>query len=51
MSCRQSPYGDCEEDDNFRMLCDLEGDDTKLACTVEDNQRWKNYGFAWRKLE
>ncbi len=51
MSCRDSPYGDCDVEDDFRMVCDLEGDDDRLSCEVDDNPRWAAYGFAWHKVE
>jgi hypothetical protein len=51
MACAESPYGECDEEDDFRMLCDLENDDEALACEVDDNMRWEVYDFAWRKVE
>jgi hypothetical protein len=51
MTCKESPYGECDEEDDFRMFCDLEDDDAKLACSVDDNERWKAYPFSWHKLE
>lgn len=51
MRCAESPYGDCDDEDDFRMVCDLEGDEDRLGCSVDDNQRWEAYGFAWHKLD
>lgn len=51
LSCRESPYGDCDEEDDFRMFCDLVGDDDKLSCEVNDSPRWEAYPFAWHKLD
>jgi hypothetical protein len=51
MRCDVSPYGDCDVEDDFQMDCNLEGDEDQLVCEVDDNPRWAQYGFAWRKLE
>jgi hypothetical protein len=51
MKCDESPYGECDEEDNFKMDCDLQGDEDQLACEVGAPSRWEAYGFAWRKLE
>lgn len=54
MVCAESPYSSgCEEDDDFRMFCDIAGDDEdQLLCEAKDNMRWEAYtGLSWHKLE
>ena len=51
LTCQESPFGECEDEDDFEMDCDLADDDSQLSCDVDENPRWEKYPFAWQKLE
>lgn len=48
MSCLQSPFGECEEEDDIRMDCDVQSDPLEMDCDADG--RWRDYDFRWKKL-
>lgn len=45
MSCLRTPFGECEDSDDFEMSCDFEQEGNELTCDGENN--WQDYDFVW----
>ncbi len=48
MSCVESPFGECEEEDDVSMDCEVVTDPLGMECDAEG--RWRDYDFRWKKI-
>lgn len=48
MTCIESPFGDCEEDDDVSMDCEVVTEPLEMECDAQG--RWRDYDFRWKKL-